>query len=57
MRYFLGIVSILGFFYYVILLNRRNNLILQPFMDVGMIGRTTLKPSCTFMLISLSLFS
>ena len=57
MRYFLGIMDILGFCDFVIFPNHHNNLILQSCflyfqehwkyflssVDVGIIGRTTLK--------------
>ena len=69
MRYFLGIVGILGFHDFVFfpscymlilqsctLVFRRVKNYLSS-MDVGMIGRKTLKLSCTFFFISLSLGS
>ena len=70
MRYFLDIIGILGFYDIFIFPGLRNSLILQSHtlifeivkysissVDVGMIGRTTLKLSCIFMLIYLSFFS
>ena len=73
-RYFLGIVGIIGFCDFVIFPSRHNSLILQfctqysntsilyfvfrivkdfiSSMYVSMISQTTLKFSCTFMLIS-----
>ena len=69
MKSFLAIVRILGFCVFLIFPNHHNtliysNLVLWVFknsekilssVDVDIINRTMLKPSCTFMLISLSL--
>ena len=64
MKYFLGILGILKFCYFVIFLVVillysniifcvfKNNRKILSFMDVGIIGRNTIKPSNTFMLIS-----
>ena len=69
-RYFLSMMGIIGFCYFMIFLNRCNTFYTPilysvsrivkdsfSFVDVDMIGRNTLKPLCTFMLISLSLYS